>query len=189
MLVVNARDQWALALLLDHHDNRKRYHRAVSVVEWRANVASDSVLVPPRFPQRDAMLRVFQHEVCPENYPNMAWEVRMLDMGAVMRDPRQEWDHDGARSSSVPELAEGVCASGPLTQVLLEEVSKQRKLRLSGRPGVRLWPGADAIATYVVKGFFLCALFCLINYEETSHINIFFNGSRSKCSNKIQILF
>lgn len=155
-LVVNTRDKWAVALLLDHHDNKKRYHRAVSVVEWRADVPGD-LLAPPRFPQRDALLRIFQHEIWRDKYPQMAWEVRILDMGAVMWDPVGEWDHDGVQVWRAPELVEG--GEHSLHKALGDKRKEQERLRglepdgfLAGGGGS--WPSARLMATLALEGNF-----------------------------------
>lgn len=133
------------------HENNKRYHRGVSIIEWRSTCAAPAGSVP-RFPERDAVLRLFQQDICPSKYPRMAWEVCMLRTQEISEglEPREElpcW--------KVPELVEGhgegiLC----VLEQLRREESEQRELRLTGGPGKRKWPSAAAVATFARKGCF-----------------------------------
>lgn len=161
VLVVNQGEDWALALTLNLNSTNRRYHRGVTIMEWRKEVPRDALLVPPRFPQRDAMLRVFQQEVWPTKYQRMEWEVVLLDTDEVRAGGRPEVER---KCTEFPKLVEGEGGSF-LRQELEGKLAEQRRLRgmavhadrgggRGGGGGGDPWPSASRMATLALDGVF-----------------------------------
>ena len=102
----------------------------------------------------------------------MAWEVRVLDMGTVMRDPRQEWNHDGARCSSVLELVDG--RETPFLHGILQNTPvEQQRLRglapdgFQGGMGGDPWLSPPELASFALEGVLPPFLpLCLLRFRR-----------------------